>query len=78
MTVFRSFNAAKFTAPEPAPIDVWKDERVAAIDAQLAEIAVIPPPVRTQHQWYQLDRLLDLRHAIGVSRLRPSVPGGTS
>lgn len=78
MTVFRSNNAARFVTPERAPIDVWKDERVAAIDAQLAEIAVIPPPVRTQHQWYQLDRLLDLRFAIGAPRIRPSVPGGAS
>lgn len=55
----------------------WTEAEIAKVDARLAAIIAVPPPVRTELMWWQLDRLLDLRNAIRPARtlpLRPSVP----
>lgn len=52
------------------------EAEIAKVDARLRAILEVPPPVRTDLMWWQLDRLLDLRNAIRPARvvLRPSVP----
>lgn len=74
MSFFRPSNVARFTAP-PTPASPAEDA-IEGIDRQLAEIAAVPPPVRTPELWAKQDRLLDLRNAIRPARVasRPSVP----
>jgi hypothetical protein len=73
MSLYAS-GVARFTAPAETSAYGRTLARIAHIDAQLAAIAEVPPPVRTQSDWYRLDRLLDLRFAIRPVPLRPSVP----
>lgn len=80
MSIFRPRGEARFvTAPAEVPIE----DRIADIDRQLAEIAAVAPEDRTPHQWWQIDRLIDMRNAIRPAYERaqspvPVIPGGAS
>lgn len=74
MSFLRPAGVARFTAPPEPSADRRAAARIEDIDRQLAAIAMVPPSLRTQADWYRLDRLLDLRFAIAPLPLRPSVP----
>jgi len=57
----------EYTATPTDVVDA-AEARIAQLDAQLAEIAAVPPPVRSDALWSKLDRLIDLRNAIRPGR----------
>lgn len=75
----REPSAAEISAlvnpPSPTSADV--QAAIAGVDMRLAELADVPPPVRTEAQWAEMDRLLDRRMRLTCPPV-PVVPGRSS
>jgi hypothetical protein len=63
------------SAPPPCADSVAA--AIAGIDIRLRELAKIPPPVRSDEDWDEVDRLLDRRMRLTCPMV-PVVPGRAS